>query len=119
MVENPTTEEVFWSLIPDTDALAYGTRYVRPWRGKVRNIRNVAQSVLFCSFDPETGVLDSDANASVTTSFASLYRTEQEAWEAYDELLDKGMLSLSKERGVAAKRIADLRREACESKSKS
>ena len=119
MVENPTTEEVLWTIMPSTESLQYGTRYERPWKGKVKHIQNLVQSALFCSFDSETGVLDDDTNASVTTSFDSFYRTELEAWEAYNELLDKGILGLTTEKGVAAKHIADLRREECESKSKS
>lgn len=115
MVENPTTDEVLWTLMPSTESLQYGTRYERPWPGKLKRIQNIHQSALFCSFNPETGALDDDTNASVTTSFDSFYRTELEAWEAYDKLLDKEMLSLAQEKGAATKRIADLRREACES----
>jgi hypothetical protein len=114
MVEHPTTDEVLWTIMPNTESAQYGTRYLRPWKGKVRDVRNVVPSALFCSFDPETAVLDNDTNASVTLSFDNLYRTELEAWEAYNEILDKGMLELAQEKGTTARRIAELRREETE-----
>jgi len=114
MVEDPTTDEVLWTLMPSREGASYGIRYVRPWKGKAKAIQNVLGTALFCSLNTETGKLGSDFNASTSLGFEDLYRTEQEAWEAYDKTLDAGIRGLTQEKSVAVRLIAELRRKVAE-----
>lgn len=106
VVENPTMGEVLWTILPTDEAVNDGPRWRRPWKGKVKDIRGVFGVVLLCSFNPETGELDLDSNASASLGFDHLYRTEQAAWEAYDKVLDGEMLGLAQEKEVARKALA-------------
>jgi len=85
-VKDIDTAKVYWTCRQSVEAENYGdTAPCEPYPVKVRTGDNTTVAYAHC-FDPDTGEIDDDSNATAMVRPLDLFDTEAAAWTAYRKL---------------------------------
>jgi hypothetical protein len=100
--------DIRWCILPDSESSGYDDIKPRkPWLGKVTSAKP-GYSIRICSYNPETGSIDDDSNASTYAREEDLFLTEQEARKAYLSAMNDYISDLQNQIAACCKEMGEI-----------